>query len=128
MNKIFLIFAIIFAASISFQAEAQNKKVTGEWKYEVAQAPYGYNKGVISFAEQKKELSGKVKFNSGYSVDLTNISYKEGVLKAEVFIEGENVKLASAIKGDEMTGTVDSSMGKMNLKAKKVPFSEEKIK
>ncbi len=130
MNKIFLVFAMIIATTFSFQATAQNKKVTGEWKYEVNQAPYGYNKGVLSFENQKDgKLAGKVIFDSGYTVNLTNVLFKEGVLSAEATIDGERVKLVSTIKEKEkeLAGTVDTSMGIMNLKAKKViPVPEKK--
>lgn len=56
----------------------------GSWKYEVAGAPTGYDKGTLVFAEKDGKLAGEVKFADGYKIDLKDVSFESGVLKSGV--------------------------------------------
>lgn len=123
MKKILVVLFLMVACGFAVQLNAQvkgAKKVVGDWKYEVAQAPYGYNKGTISIAEQKNVLSGEVKFDSGYSVKLQDVSLQNDTLKMGVYVESEFVNVITKLKGNKMEGTVDSSQGKMPIKADKI--------
>ncbi|MDO5524127.1 MAG: hypothetical protein Q4G48_08815 [Bacteroidia bacterium] len=127
MRKLFVIFGWLFIAGIFFGVNAQsNKTVVGEWKYSVPQAPYGYEKGVISLVEKEKTLSGDLIFDSGYKVKLSSVSLKADTLRMGVYVESEYVAVVSKVKGNKMEGTVDSSQGKMNLKAEKIVPDEKK--
>lgn len=114
-----LFFACTFVSLTNAQVKV-GKKVVGDWKYEAAQAPYGYDKGVISIKEQKDALSGDVKFDSGYSVKLQSVSFKNDTLRISVYVESEYVDVVTKVTGNKMEGTVNSSMGKMAIKADKV--------
>lgn len=126
MKKIVLLTAL-FVVTLSFSVIAQNKvKVTGNWKYEVPQAPYEYDKGTISFAEKENVLSGELVFNSGYTVKLNNVTLKNDTLQANAYVEGERVVLLAKVLKDKMNGTTDTSMGKMTFKAEKVVKDKKK--
>ena len=121
MRKVLIVFVLIISTGVFVSVNAQSaKSVVGEWKYSVPQAPYGYEKGVISLTEKEKELSGEVVFDSGYKVKLSSAALKADTLKLRVYVESEYVTVVSKIKGNKMEGTVDSSQGKMELKAEKI--------
>lgn len=126
MRKIILLSAF-FVLTFGFNLIAQNKaSVVGNWKYEVPQAPYGYEKGNINFSEKENVLSGDLVFNSGYSVTLNNVTLKNDTLSANVYVEGERVSIVAKVLKNTLNGTVDTSMGKMNLKAEKVETDKKK--
>lgn len=121
MKKIFTLI-LLFCFSIAFtNVTAQNSKpVVGEWKYKVAQAPYGYDTGVISLKEVEKKLTGEIIFDSGYKVKLQSVDFKNDTLRVGVYVDSEYVNILSRVKGKKLEGTVDSSMGKMDLTAEKL--------
>lgn len=118
---------MLFIAGAFLNVCAQsNKSVVGEWKYSVPEAPYGYEKGVISLSEKEKVLSGDLIFDSGYKVKLSSVSLKADTLRLGVYIESEYISVVSKVKGNKMEGSVDSSQGKMTLKADKIVPDEKK--
>lgn len=127
MRKLFIVLGllVITGAFVSVNAQS-NKSVVGEWKYNVSEAPYGYDKGVISIVENEKKLSGEVIFDSGYKVKLSDAALKADTLRLSVYVESEYVTVVSKVKGNKMDGTVDSSQGKMTLKAEKIVPGEKK--
>ena len=121
MKKLLLAITLLVVVSASGTAAAQNKNaVAGSWKYEVAQAPYGYEKGNIVITAQKNLFSGDVNFDSGYSVKLQDVTWKNDTLRANASVEGESINIVAKVVKNNMTGTVDTSMGKMELKAEKI--------
>lgn len=121
MKKFFTLI-LLFCFSIAFtNVTAQNSKpVVGEWKYKVARAPYGYDTGVISLKEVEKKLTGEIIFDSGYKVKLQSVDFKNDTLRVGVYVDSEYVNILSRVKGKKLEGTVDSSMGKMDLTAEKL--------
>ncbi len=128
MRRLFIVLGLFFAAGVLSSVNAQsNKVVLGEWKYSVPEAPYGYEKGIISLVEVDKKLSGELKFDSGYKVKLSSVSLKSDTLRLTAYVESEYVSAVSKVKGNEMEGKVDTSMGVMRLKAEKiVPQTKKK--
>ncbi|MGV8964067.1 MAG: hypothetical protein ACOH2V_11905 [Candidatus Saccharimonadaceae bacterium] len=121
MKKLLFTLFVVFSISLVFNLTAQNKKkAIGVWKYEVAQAPYGYDKGTLEIKDHKNEFSGVIKFNSGNSVELQKISMSNDTLRANVFVDSENVSIVAKISNSKMEGFVNTSMGNMSLKADKV--------
>ena len=48
---------VLFTTATVFGISAQNKKTAAsKWKYEVVQAPYGYNTGILQIEQQKDTL------------------------------------------------------------------------
>lgn len=121
MKKIIFTLVVLFSMTFVFSLTAQNKKnAVGVWKYEVAQAPYGYESGTLEVKKNKKVLSGEVKFKSGNSVKLHKMKMSNDTLRANVFVESESVDIVAKITNNKMEGFVNSSNGKMSLKAAKV--------
>lgn len=121
MRKLFFVFllACLYGASLSINAQ-NNKSIVGDWKYNVSQAPYGYDKGVISLKESEKVLTGDVTFDLGYKANLQSVTLKNDTLRAGVYVDSEYVNIISLVKGNKLEGTVDSSIGIMNLTAEKI--------
>ncbi len=127
MKKLLLFTAFLVLSIVGSVVVAQSKNpVVGNWNYEVSQAPYGYDKGKISLSQEKEVLKGDVVFQSGYSVVLQNVTLKNDTLRAGVFVDGENVSITARVNKNNMTGTVNSSMGRMSLKAQKIVATDKK--
>lgn len=122
MKKVmfFVFFITLMAGSVNTSIAADSKKVTGEWKYEVPTAPYGYEKGVMVFSEKEGKLAGEVKLADGYKIELKNIEFAEGVFKFGLYIDYEYISVTSKIEGKKMTGAVKTPDGEMKLTAEKI--------
>ena len=117
---IFAFLVAIVAGTVNAGVATSNKDVTGEWKYEVPSAPYGYEKGTLVINEKEGKLVGEVKFEDGYKIELKNLSFAEGVFKCGLYVDYEYVSIKAKISGKDMTGAVDTPEGEMKLTAKKV--------
>ena len=127
MRKILLTLTLIFIAGAGFNVAAQNKNaLIGNWEYQVPQAPYGYESGAITFSAEKETLAGVINFKSGYRVRLQQVAMSNDTLRANAYVEGELINLEAKVTKNNMTGVVDTSMGKMNLKAEKIAAAKKK--
>lgn len=122
MKKVmfFVFFITLMAGSVNTSVAADNKQITGEWKYEVPTAPYGYEKGVMVFSEKEGKLAGEVKLADGYKIELKNIEFAESVFKFGLYIDYEYISVTSKIEGKKMTGAVKTPDGEMKLTAEKI--------
>lgn len=111
--------ALIAGSANALPAQA-NKDLVGEWKYEVPTAPYGYEKGSLTFTEKDGKLVGEVKFADGYKIELKNVTYEAGTLKCGLYVDYNYVSIKAKVEGTKMTGAVDSPEGEMKLSAEKV--------
>jgi hypothetical protein len=121
--KNLLILAFFMAAAIlNVKASgAANKDVVGSWKYEVAGAPYGYEKGTLVFAEKEGKLVGEVKFADGYKIEMKEVKVEEnGFVKCGLYVDYNYINVNLKIEGVKMTGSVNTPDGEMKLKAEKV--------
>lgn len=121
MKKLILLVFMfgIISGMVNGATSQGNQNVVGEWKYEVPTAPYGYQKGMITIAQNNGTLTGVVKFESGNKVQLKTATVEGDILKLGLYVESEYVSLAAKTTGNKMEGTVDSSQGKMAFKAEK---------
>ncbi len=121
MKKLFLfvLFSGIISLAVSATVSKNNKAIIGEWKYEVQQAPYGYQKGVIAISEKEGKLVGEVKFEDGYKIALKTVSYEKGELKVGLYIDYEYIEIKAKVDGKKMKGTVSSPEGPLSLEAEK---------
>lgn len=122
MKKLMILsflFVVVFGSSKAAVSQASNELV-GSWKYEVPSAPYGYEKGTLSFTEKDGKLVGEVKFADGYKIDMKDVKMEEGgVLKCGLYVDYEHVSVKAKIEGTKMTGTVNTPEGEMKLTAEK---------
>jgi len=119
MKKV-MILTLLVAMFAGISNAGVNPKIVGEWKYEVPSAPYGYEKGVLVIEEKEGKLTGLVKFEDGYKIDLKNITYVEGVFKCGLYVDYEYVSIKAKVEGKKLTGAVDSPEGEMKITATKV--------
>lgn len=120
MKRPLLFFILIIAVGIIFTANAQTKKsAIGSWKFEVPQAPYGYDKGIILIIQQSDSLTRELKMDSGESFKLNKITSKNDSINVSAYIQGELVNVNAKIDGDKMSGQAYWSQGAMNLKAER---------
>lgn len=121
MKKIFALFLITAFAALAANASISddNKNVLGKWKYEVASAPYGYEKGTINISEKENELEGEVQFADGYKIELKNLTFKEEILKFGLYIDYEYISVEATVKNEKMKGTVKTPDGPIALTAEK---------
>ena len=120
MKKLFVLTLLVaFAIILNAAPTTQKKDLLGKWKYEVASAPYGYEKGTIVFTEKDGELAGEVHFNDGSKASMSNVKLEEETLKCGLYVEGGYVGIEAKVDGRKMTGTVDTPDGKIDLKAEK---------
>ncbi len=110
----------IVLGSVNAGVSQGNSDVVGSWKYEVAGAPTGYEKGTLVFTEKEGKLAGEVKFADGYKIEMKDVKIEEGgVLKCGLYVDYEYVSVKAKIEGIKMTGTVNTPEGEMKLSAEK---------
>jgi hypothetical protein len=113
------LFIAFIAGTLNAAVQNDKKSILGDWNYEAATAPYGYEKGKLIFAEKEGELTGVVQFADGTKVDLTKITYENGVLKCGLYLEYNYIGIETKVEGKKMAGSVDSPDGKIEIKAEK---------
>lgn len=121
--KNLLILAFFMAVTIlNTQASVTaNKDVVGSWKYEVAGAPYGYEKGTLVFTEKEGKLVGEVKFADGYKIEMKEVKIEEGgIVKCGLYVDYEYISVKVKLEGTKMTGSVNTPDGELKLKADKL--------
>ncbi len=120
MKKLFIFTLLIaFAATLNATPKTNKKDLLGKWKYEVASAPYGYEKGTLVFTESENKLVGEVQFADGSKATMSKVTFEDDVLKCGLYLEGSYIGIEAKVDGKKMTGSVDSPDGKIDLKAEK---------
>ena len=95
-----------------------NKKILGEWEYNVPQAGYEYQKGAIVFSKQGKELKGEVVIGN-QSIPMQDVVNKKNNVKAKINVQGEGVSLDLNFEETTFKGTVTYSQGAMEISGNK---------
>ena len=112
-----MVLAFVFATQRSFAAD--NKNVIGTWKVAVADAPYEYVKSSFVVSEVQGLLSGKVVFENGQEVKVSELVFAKDVLKFAVNIDGNDIKVMAKVENSKLTGKVDGPDGVLDLVAVK---------
>jgi len=122
MKKLLVLVSLVTLVAFSARsAEKMNKKdVLGEWKYEVADAQPGYDKGTIVFFEKDNVLKGEVKFSDGSKVEFKSVEIKDDWMKFDLYVEYERITGKVKIDGKKMKGSVNTPDGEVPLTAEKV--------
>lgn len=121
MKKVLYAIVVLLTITSVFSLSAQNHKTAiGKWKYEVAQAPYGYNKGILEIKEVKDKLTGEVNFSSGQDMKLQKLTMRNDTIWANMYVDSENIEIVATINKSKMKGSVHTSMGVIGLEADKV--------
>jgi len=96
-----------------------NKNVLGTWKVEVADAPYEYVKSSFIVSEVNGVLSGKVLFENGQELQVSEIEFARDMIKFAVNIQGNDIKVSGKVENAKITGKVDAPDGVLDLTAVK---------
>ncbi len=109
-----LMFVLISGFTSVDESFKVNKKILGEWNYTVPQASYEYQKGVLVFSKDGKDLRGEV-IIMGQPVPMQNVIGKKNNVKAEIDVQGEMVKLDLNFNKTTFDGTVNYSQGSLEI-------------
>ncbi len=112
---ILMVLALVFMNQRSFASD--NKNVLGTWKVAVADAPYEYVKSSFIVSEAKGVLSGKVVFEDGQELKVTDLEYAKDILKFAVNVDGNDIKVTAKVENAKISGKVDAPDGVLDLVA-----------
>jgi len=114
----FLLAAIITVSGNQLQAEVKNKTLLGEWVYEVTDAPYGYEKGSLIFAEKDGETTCVVKLEAG-ELAVSDLKIIDDKITFSTMVDGNTINVALTREMDKLIGKVDSPEGPKTITALK---------
>ncbi len=114
---VLMVLAFVFATQRSFAND--NKSVLGTWKVAVADAPYEYVKSSFVVSEANGVLSGKVVFEDGQELKVSELVFAKDVLKFAFNIDGNDIKVTAKVENSKLTGKVDAPDGLLDLTAVK---------
>lgn len=115
----FLLFSLILmVSSAQVRAEVKNKSLLGEWVYEVSDAPYGYEKGSLIFAEKDGQMTCVVKLEAG-ELAVNNLKIEDNKISFVTSVDGNSINVALTLEKNKLSGKVDSPEGPKTLTALK---------
>jgi hypothetical protein len=113
-----LLSAIIMVSGNQLQAETKKKPLLGEWVYEVTDAPYGYEKGSLIFAEKDGQTTCVVKLEAG-ELAVSDLKIEDDKITFTTTVDGNLINVALTKEKDKLTGLVDSPEGPKKITALK---------
>lgn len=120
MKKVTFVVMILCLIVLNQRSFANdNKNVLGTWKVAVADAPYEYVKSSFVVSEVNGLLSGKVVFENGQEMKVSDLEFAKDVLKFGVNIDGNDIKVTAKVENSKLTGKVDAPDGLLDLTAVK---------
>lgn len=115
----FLLFSLILmVSSAQVRAEVKNKTLLGEWVYEVSDAPYGYEKGSLIFAEKDGQMTCVIKLEAG-ELSTSDLKIEDNKISFVTSVDGNPINVALTKEKDKLTGLVDSPEGPKKISAMK---------
>jgi uncharacterized protein (TIGR03066 family) len=116
---IFIMFSMVLMFSASqVKAEVKNKQLLGEWVYEVSDAPYGYEKGSLIFAEKDGQTVLTIKLEAG-EMPADSLKIEGNKISFSAQIQGSTINIELTHEKDQLTGKADSPEGPKTITAKK---------
>jgi hypothetical protein len=113
-----LLSAIIMVSGNQLQAETKKISLLGEWVYEVTDAPYGYEKGSLIFAEKDGQTTCVVKLEAG-ELAVSDLKIEDDKITFTTTVDGNSINVALTKENDKLTGLVDSPEGPKKITALK---------
>jgi len=122
MNKtlclLILVASLATGITSKLHAEEKNKSLLGEWLYEVSDAPYGYEKGSLIFAEKEGKTVCTVKLEAGeLSVDKLTIEKEK--INFSTNVDGNQIQIKLTREKNKLTGIVETPEGEKTISAVK---------
>jgi hypothetical protein len=118
IGSMLLLLMIILFVTPQLQAEVKNKPLLGEWKYEVSDAPYGYEKGSLIFSEKDGNTICVIKVEAG-ELPASNLKIEKNKITFSTMVEGETVNVELIREKNKLSGKVDSPEGPKTMTAQK---------
>jgi hypothetical protein len=118
IRSFLLLAAIITFSGNQIQAEVKNKSLLGEWVYEVTDAPYGYDKGSLIFADKDGETTCVVKLEAG-ELAVSDLKIEDNKITFTTSVDGSSINVVLTKEEDKLTGLVDSPEGPKKISAVK---------
>ena len=118
LKTFMLLLAITIFSMFQLQAEVKNKKILGEWTYEVSDAPYGYEKGSLIFSEKAGQTVCVVKLDAG-ELAVSDLKIVKNKVTFTTQVQGNSINVELIRKKSKMTGMVDSPEGQKKMTAVK---------
>ena len=116
---IFIMFSMVLMFSATqVKAELKNKNLLGEWVYEVSDAPYGYEKGSLIFAEKDGQTVLTIKLEGG-EMPADNLKIDGDKISFSAQVEGSTINIELTHEKDKLVGKADSPEGPKTITAKK---------
>ncbi len=121
MKKLNLLITALFFIIVSVSATASNpnKDLIGEWKFDVTQAPYEFQKGKMVIEQSEDQLEGKIIFERTQDITIRGIETGEKIT-ITLYIQGEKVQVVGNIEENKFLGYAETSTDKLDFSAKKV--------
>ena len=119
MKKLLFMFSAVLLLTVmsgfeSTESLAKFKKFVGSWEYQAPQAPYEYQKGVMNFTKEGKELKGNVEV-MGSSIPLNDIQTEKRHLSGYFYVQGEKGVISLDFEKNIFKGTASYSQGSLEL-------------
>jgi hypothetical protein len=122
MKKLNLLITALLFILVSISATASNpdKDLIGEWKFDVTQAPYEFQKGKMVIEQSEDQLKGKIIFERAQDVTISEIETGDEKITITLYIQGERVQVVGNIEENKFVGYAETSTDKLDFSAEKV--------
>jgi hypothetical protein len=114
----FFLALTVLAGFTTVSVQAQNP-LLGTWVFTASQAPWEYSRGKVVFETKEKEVTGKVLFTSGVTVNMTKVVQEKDKVTFDFSVEGIPVKTVVTLEGNEFKGHAETYEGRIPFNGKK---------
>ena len=118
IGSLLLLSLILMVSGARIRAEIKDKSLLGEWVYEVTDAPYGYDKGSLIFAEKDGEPTCVVKLEAG-ELAVSDLKIEDNKITFTTSVDGSSINVVLTKEENKLTGLVDSPEGPKKINAVK---------
>ena len=121
MKKLNLLITALLFIVVSITATASNpdKDLIGEWKFDVTQAPYEFQKGKMVIEQSEDQLKGKIIFERAQDVTISKIETGDKIT-ITLYIQGERVQVVGNIEENKFVGYAETSTDKLDFSAERI--------
>ncbi len=119
-RTVFFMALLLAAVYLQAMAPAKKKDFIGEWKFDVSNAPYGYQQGTIFIVEKEGALTGEIKFADGEKIKMEKMAVTNGVLTFQIYVQSSYVNGKASIEENKFKGTAMTPEGDIPFEATKV--------
>jgi hypothetical protein len=113
--SLLLVASLIFVLAAA--TDIDENGITGNWTFEVPDAPWEYNNGKMMFTKVDEELNGKIQFHTGRELTIPSVTIGENRFTFVVYVEGYRVETHLTRDGDTLSGYAETPEGNMDIRA-----------